>query len=478
MKRLSFLIIALLVFSVITFYSCNKGGNTSSFDVSGRVGNVSTIQALNSSPVTADKVYAVDTAPDYGSEWRKVEDIKSDGSFEITLTKDKPWVMAFIDSTQIGPNMIKGIFSAKELDTIAPKESSSSDSTDLGDIEINEIDESAQLDESMYETFIGDIGLLSSEADYLSSVDDLMLRYINPDINGNGIIDLFDASMPDCSMRTAHDYDYGNDTQQNENLTRIRNGQDLPTDLPIEFIIASPGLGIYNDPASFQTAAKCIFKRRGPGPSPEITAENSGRGDDEYYPNSYGFMHAFMAGDPEIISGKIPDGTYIWEVYDDSDINLFTLTFSHVRTLDDVYNPHNFVFIFPKFNVDENDKIVSMDYKWMKYDGVSSQFVPANSSDIELLVGMHEVGINWDTEDGTGPSAEHHGGIGFKPHTHGYATSGTIEELGDPMMAAWSWGSETDESEKTRSSIRDINSSIHTRAGIELNLSFWAEGSF
>ena len=47
----------------------------------------------------------------------------------------------------------------------------------------------AALPAKQYETFVGNPGMTLTEAATLGSLDNLMLRYVNPDIDNNGFLD-------------------------------------------------------------------------------------------------------------------------------------------------------------------------------------------------------------------------------------------------------------------------------------------------
>ncbi len=143
--------------------SLQAGGLTSS-------SNVTHVMAVNPS----------NSAPE-----RTVSEVK-DGTFTLDVQPGRPYALVFIDSTKVGKEMIVGIFKDQTLDSLAPLKEKGS--TSLGKVAIDTSKKEAS-PETAYETILSDMGLTASGASYLGAIDDLSLRYANPDIDGNGIID-------------------------------------------------------------------------------------------------------------------------------------------------------------------------------------------------------------------------------------------------------------------------------------------------
>lgn len=133
---------------------------------------------------TVTHVMAVD--PESASPRRTLAQVHADGSFALELDTGRPYVLVFIDSTAVGADMVVGVFRAQTLDTLAPQVAGS---LELGAITTDPATQTASLGIS-YDALLAGLGLSADGAAYLGSVDDLSLRYANPDIDGDGVIDL------------------------------------------------------------------------------------------------------------------------------------------------------------------------------------------------------------------------------------------------------------------------------------------------
>lgn len=418
MKTIQYFIGLVLIALIIngcgsTSKSTSGSQNSTSFNVNGSL-NPAIVKTNSISPSTissanVDYVYAVNTQPTYGSSWRLKAPINSDGTFSLVLTKGDPWIMAFIDSSKTGADMISGIFRANKLDSIVPKVDTLIDILDLEDLDL---DPSTNIVEfvsanysAKYDEFIGDLGMNSVQADALGDMDDLMLRYVNPDINGNGVIDMDET--PAFNPNITYWVEYKN--EQNLITANIKAGTELPPTLNVIFHSSKPQLRLIG---VFDTL---------PG---KLDVEWTNQGDYSsgsqagLTPVEYdGEMH-FQAGFDNTVT-QTPTGTYTYKVYTnigDASPNR-TFTFTNVNTPADLSVIDNYVFPFPVFNADGNDDITSISYKWVKYNGTI--FVDADAADIELIVGKAEAEVKWNE----GPYAAWKT---IKPYTDGFAVSGNF----------------------------------------------------
>jgi len=124
--------------------------------------------------------------PESANADRVLTKVSADGSFSLALTLGKPYVLVFIDSTAVGAEMAVGMFRAGTLDTVSAQLAGH---LDFGDIMVEPSVQTAAIGIS-YDDLLAGLGLSASAAAYLGSVDDLSLRYANPDIDGDGIIDM------------------------------------------------------------------------------------------------------------------------------------------------------------------------------------------------------------------------------------------------------------------------------------------------
>lgn len=458
----------LLLAGNLTGCSSDSDGDISTgndFNISGQVSNLSSSISggAKAKVVSADYVYAVNIGSRAYLDRKKVA-INQDGSFSIQLTKGESWILAFIDSTQVGFGMVKGIFKAEQLDAIAPKQSTPSIGTEVGTLTVDEFGE-AKLPPEMYVTYTGNLGLTLTEASELALMDDYSLRYINPDIDANGLIDIDEANGIEFSLTSWQDYlyDHGNEEAL---LDSVRAGQELPFDRPVTYRGGSgPKLSIQQmDNGVFSTipgkwTLSWTDNGNYTGGSSVTWATNIT--DTIWTELSDGYLN-YSVHFPNTVT-DIPDGTYTYQFYatsaDTSPAKILTVT--PVKTMDDASNVTNFIFPFPILHVNSNDDITSMSYTMMKWE--SGGFVPATSSEIELFIGHGEMQVSWDGATGGI-------GVNFDPANLNYEATGTIDLLNPPD----SWivnVSRTGDAVK-RSDITSLSMSFVSRHGIwtELNI--------
>ncbi|CAN5223924.1 hypothetical protein BH11MYX1_BH11MYX1_56300 [soil metagenome] len=161
-----------------------SGMNTGGFKITGKVPQVAARLASPSAPRTITHVMAVQ--PISASPIRTIAAVAADGSFSLAVTPGEPSVFVFVDANAVGADMAVAIFRSGTLDTVAPQMNGS---VDLGTVAIDPAMGTATPGIG-YDTLISGLGLDPAAAEYLGSVDDLSLRYANPDIDGDGMIDI------------------------------------------------------------------------------------------------------------------------------------------------------------------------------------------------------------------------------------------------------------------------------------------------
>jgi hypothetical protein len=157
---------------------------TGGYKITGKVGSTSGLRSAGPAARTITHVMAVQ--PISASPLRTIAAIGADGSFTLEVTPGQPYVFVFVDSTAVGADMAVAMFRAGTLDTVSPQLAGH---LDMGTVAIDPAMQTATPG-TAYATVIADLGLDPAAAAYLGSVDDLSLRYANPDIDGNGVIDL------------------------------------------------------------------------------------------------------------------------------------------------------------------------------------------------------------------------------------------------------------------------------------------------
>jgi hypothetical protein len=130
-------------------------------------------------------VMAVD--PESASPNRVLAPVTTDGHFSVDVNFGHPYVLVFIDATAVGTEMVVAVFKARTLDTLAP--------LNQGEVDLGKVDakNGVATGSIAYEDLLHQLGLSAAGAEYLGAIDDLSLRYANPDIDGDGVIDLHQA---------------------------------------------------------------------------------------------------------------------------------------------------------------------------------------------------------------------------------------------------------------------------------------------
>ncbi|HEX5661246.1 MAG TPA: hypothetical protein VFX59_28845 [Polyangiales bacterium] len=121
---------------------------------------------------------------------RYLQPVAADGTFAIGVDLNLPWVIVLVDSRAVGREMVVGIFrsSAFGLDSIAATRAGS---LELGDVTVDSAGTASASVTSG--NLLGALGLSEAAATLLGELDDISLRYVNPDIDGNGQIDLLEG---------------------------------------------------------------------------------------------------------------------------------------------------------------------------------------------------------------------------------------------------------------------------------------------
>ncbi|HAR64475.1 MAG: hypothetical protein DKM50_13655 [Candidatus Margulisiibacteriota bacterium] len=459
------LLFLLLVASVLILLGCGttskntspSGENTGSFNITGILSGAMAPSSIVNAAESANYVYAVNTCPEYGSVWRKKVLLNPDGSFEISLTKGDPWILAFIDTNETGAAMIKGIFKAESLDCIAPKAAVIDGKASIGTLNID-VSGNAEISSENYDTFIGNLGMLDAEATMLGQMDDLMLRYINPDMNNNGVLDMDEGTHVNITFWS--EFNYGN----NLLTANVRAGQPIPTNQTPTFRGVHPQLRVFDD------SSKSHLSGLPPKWSLTWTEQGSFVAADMY--EATDLSATFVSGNPghwvsydgEAVSAKIefpshvtkvPEGTYTYRLYNGLvRAPALTFEFTNVKTPADASYPTNFVFPFPVFNVDSSGNITSIDYTWKKYNGTG--FVNATSGELEMILGKKSASIKW--YEGLNKSCY----IMIKPHEQNFPLTGTI-----PVSA----GYKDFDGPTARDNITKLTIAFETRMGMLMNMS-------
>ncbi len=110
--------------------------------------------------------------------------VAPDGSFTLEVIPGHNYVLVFVDDTRIGTDMAVAVFRQGVLDSLQPTEEGA---VDLGAMTV---DAGVATPGISFEALIDALGLSADDAEYLGAIDDLSLRYANPDHDADGVIDM------------------------------------------------------------------------------------------------------------------------------------------------------------------------------------------------------------------------------------------------------------------------------------------------
>ena len=400
---------------------CGISGGDDQLTISGRMAATAarTRSGADAPARTITHVMAVD--PESASPHRSLAPVGKDGSFELKIDVGRPYVLVFVDDTAVGADMVVAVFRAHTLDTLSPQLAGH---LELGDVTVEPMTQTAEVGIA-YDELLAQLGLDAAAAEYLGAIDDLSLRYANPDIDGDGVIDL------------TQDRRYALDFHVRANL-RIGSsaGRNVTVDDVTDQFLADAGEGVATPvfnltsayvlyPASFDSteyvaqgapgtalqhgAAFTATQADGSLPSPATSFSGLGFGDTRGWGADYNY---------ETVPGlELPGsgGSPATLAYTLGAIGK-TLTFSNVVTrtrasLTDTGTLAIFVRL-----VTTDQRYASIDYKWMKRASATS-WIPATADEIALTISgdgghvtFHHT-PSWHNEFGTTIPAQPAGSI-------------------------------------------------------------------
>jgi hypothetical protein len=330
-------------------------------------------------------VMAVD--PESASPNRVLAPVASDGRFSLDVNFGHPYVLVFLDATAVGTDMVVAIFRARTLDTLAP--------VSQGDIDLGQVSARAGVATASvgYDELLRQMGLSADAAEYLGAIDDLSLRYANPDIDGDGVIDL---------QQPGHEFQL--DFHLRAQMLAADTGQHLRiADLVDQFLpTAGPGAAVADFnlgsiyaiyPTAFDgtayvgsdgrtltggaafTATHADGSAAAPSSSfsPLHFGDRAGWGPDYNWMASPGLELPGSGGIPATLAFTL-GGSHR------------TLTFPNVVTRTRAsLAAHSTPVPFVRLTTDAGH-IVSVDYRWMKGDA-SGAWVPSTAQELDLVVG-------------------------------------------------------------------------------------------
>ena len=370
------------------------GGATGGFKVSGRMasalGTTSHTLDLPGGGVEAAKhvTHVIGVTPSSQNTRRVVAEVKPSGEFTLDLDPSRLWVLVFVDASKVGTEMIAGVFRAKGLDTLAPLKKGTAD---LGEIKAKDGVAEAALS---YDALLSALGVDATSALYLSSVDDMCLRVVNPDVDGNGKIDALEGDAKGApDFRLDFHVQFGMRTDHQVSIDDMV-GAFLPDTVTLSY----GGTGIYTSfPArafadGWQSTAWSSFDEvvhyapmggMGPG-APRSTEPPAQVPRADMSVSGYG-DHASL-GLMAVPGFDLPQGKYRFG------IDGTTLTFAGIRTPTDSQLAAAESFIMPFVKLVPSDEscttacaLSKIEYEWRKR--TDGGWIAATAGEVALIAG-------------------------------------------------------------------------------------------
>lgn len=147
---------------------------------------------INADGTTVDRERLIKQHPEVASEIADVTDeqliamIKEGEDENTSATPEpSPWTLAYVDATKTGADMIVSRFASETLDTIAPTRGNVG--VQMG--EVTPVVGGKATSTAAHADILEAISMSADTATTFGAIDDVSLRYINPDIDGDGVMD-------------------------------------------------------------------------------------------------------------------------------------------------------------------------------------------------------------------------------------------------------------------------------------------------
>jgi hypothetical protein len=358
------------------------GGGGAGFEVSGVLAQTAAGKSGGGQGAEKTVTHIMAVTPSSQNTQRIIAPVSSDGHFKLTLDPARPWVLVFVDANRVGKDMIAGVFKADVLDTLTP---AAEGKADLGAVSVSDGKATSGI---AYSDLLRALGLDARTAGLIGAMDDLCLRYVNPDIDGDGVLD---ATQPDHGALL--DFHVGFALAQAGHSLTVA---DIVGAFPdAAATVTYGGTGIYASfPASFYggdlaTTASVTFAEPihvstfGPGGHVQEFAAGTPIGGADLILGLYGDYRSL--GVFATPGYDMPQGEYVF------DLGPTTLTFTEVRTRSDAELVAGEDLLMPFLRIVPTDSacvsgcaIGAIDYKWMKR--TAAGWIDATLPEITLVV--------------------------------------------------------------------------------------------
>ena len=302
-------------------------------------------------------------------ETRSAEIDGESGEFAVELDRDQPWVISWVNADAEGADMLVGRFGCGSLDTVAP--AADAEAMDMGDVD--PAGSGAAATDLGEEQCRDAMGISDEAAETFGELDDASLNSLNPDVDGNGILDTEENKQFALEF---HNRFYARDEAGNGLTMEDLKNAFPPADaryshsgtgiIPAFSDNALPGAG--HGPYQWTFAADVQSSSCDtPGDVMAGTACRISPDANSYTEQNLG-----------IEVSTPPVGQYRLQAGD------YTLTWTGVR-VSDFSAGKGFLALFTRFDVSDAGQLTGVSYQWMKKgsDGIYTQ---ATSEEIHLIV--------------------------------------------------------------------------------------------
>lgn len=350
-------------------------------------------------------VMAID--PEVAATRPSVVAVDREGAFVLHLAAGRPYVLVFVDDSRVGVDMVAGIFRAGTLDALW-----------LGggaevDLERLDLDDAGAVHSSVeYESLLLLLGLDATAAEYLGSIDDLSLRYANPDIDANGAIDALEGHRYALDIHMRATLRRGAEPVRVRDITNASlslEGVDAPeasfnltsiyvvypTDMDATRYVGDWSAGVA--PGLINGASFAAERSDGFAEAAPTSFSALGFGDSQAWGADYD-----QQGVPSL---ELPGASGVPATLRFTlGATGQTLTFANVVTLSRVQmSASGNLAIFIRFNTDDAGLVQSVDYNWVKQ--VPEGWVLASPDEVDRSISSHGGMISvhrspWSREDG------------------------------------------------------------------------------
>jgi hypothetical protein len=296
--------------------------------------------------------------------------VAADGSFSLDVPTDANYVLTYVNADATGEAMLVSTFGSGELDTLATNPDSVN--VALGSVDVSAAEASSTLSES---SLLAAIGMSSDAAATFGAVDDVCLRYSNPDIDNDGQLDAL------ADQRFTLDF------HNRFNLLKADNSglamKDIKNAFPSDDVqLTFTGSGIipwFEDSAYAEAVADYSWSFTSDAELNDTCTNVAGStltaGTECQLSLSGG--NQSVQGKPSIELKAAVPGTYVLKAGGK------TFTWTNVA-VSDFSGGEGFIALFVRADVSADDKLTGMSWRWRRRTG--GVFVPATAEELRLLV--------------------------------------------------------------------------------------------